>query len=405
MDSIVTRPDVQSSHRVTTRGDRVVLHGVELFCGYDPEIDDPSDERVRAWDRRRVRAAVDRTKQFMARGQRPKLVVCHDSKGDAAPPEAVGDVVELWAETRHGVEYVMGDIEMASVDFEALVKSNRYPRRSAEIWPDGHISEIALLGRETPGRPVHDTKFAKAGTPERWERSMRPERFEMHPGATNVFIPAHGNKDDDMDDSMDRDDRLRELEQENARLRKQIEMMQGANDEEDEYANPDGEPDVEIDVDVDPEDEAVGDGEDEMGKGKYRKRGRKDLFAQIRRLQRDRDELGKIVEDLSTDLAKERFSREIDAMAAEGYAVGEYRAAMVSELVESKNPRAKVAFWKATMRKNPVNKYVDQQAVVAGSTLPSASALDAARARAKQRAVNEGADKFARILQEEIAAI
>lgn len=402
MDHVVTRPDVRGSHRVTTQGDRVVLHGVELFCGYDPAIDDPDDERVRRWDRSRVRDAVDRTKQFMGRGQRPKVVVRHDSEGDAAPPEAVGDVVELWAESRDGVEYVVADIEMAVADFDLLLKSNRYPRRSAEIWPDGHISEVALLGRETPGRPLPDTKFAKAGSPERWERRLRPVRFQMnHPGATNTFVPSHG--DNTMDEQAP-DDRLAELEAENARLRKQIEMMQGGGDmddetEGDEFEMPGDEADVEIDVDVDPEDE------DEMGKGKYRRRGRKDLFAQIQALKRDRDQLGQIVKDLSTDLAKERFAREVDAMAADGYAIGDFRGAMIGELVAAKNPREKVAFWRATMRKNPVNKYVDQSATVAGSSMPSASALDAARARAKQRAMHEGAEHFSRILQEEIAAL
>ena len=395
MDTIVSHPAVSGSHRVSHHGEKVVLHDVEVFCGFDPDIDDGSDERVKKWTADRVREAVDRTGLFIARGQSPKVVIRHDSDGDAAPPEAVGDCLSIRAADRGKATYVLMDLEFQSTDFEALIRTNKYPRRSAEIWPDGHISEVALLGRETPGRPLPDTKFAKAGEAERWERRLTPLRFAaVHPGATNAFVPSAAG-----DDSMD--DKMRELEEENSRLRSKVaEYEKDPEDEgeDEEFAatDEDDQPDVEIPA----EDE-----EEENGRAKYGKAGSKALFAKIQSLKKDNDELGRIVKDLSTDLAREKFARQIDEMKSDGFAVGKFRDQMIEELIEAKDPKAKVVFWKSTLRKEPIGRYVDQTNTQAGGGKPSDSALDAARARAKVRAQDEGPEKFSAILREEISRI
>jgi hypothetical protein len=96
-----------------------------------------------------------------ARGSRPKLVIEHEKDGKPTRPEAVGDVVSVQYQERNGVGYVVGDVEMPKEAFDLLLASNAYPRRSAEIWKDNHLSEVALLGRDTPRRPLPDTRFTK----------------------------------------------------------------------------------------------------------------------------------------------------------------------------------------------------------------------------------------------------
>ena len=76
---------------------------------------------------------------------------------------------------------------MAKKDFDRYLASNRYPRRSAEIWEDGHLSEVALLGRETPARPLRDTKFTRTGEKKVFNR---PTTFAMvSPGSANTYVP------------------------------------------------------------------------------------------------------------------------------------------------------------------------------------------------------------------------
>jgi len=38
------------SHRITDNGDKVVIHDLEVFCAYDPDIDGDHDEELRKFD-------------------------------------------------------------------------------------------------------------------------------------------------------------------------------------------------------------------------------------------------------------------------------------------------------------------------------------------------------------------
>ena len=54
------------SHRVTENGKNVVIHGLEVFCAYDPAIDGDSDPELTKFDNERVRDMVDSTRRYMA---------------------------------------------------------------------------------------------------------------------------------------------------------------------------------------------------------------------------------------------------------------------------------------------------------------------------------------------------
>jgi len=161
------------SHRTTTMPDgKIVVHDVELFLGYDPDFDSP-DDPVAKYTPQKIRDIVARTTQYMERGQLPKLIGKHNDENDPEPRPAIGDIISIRV-APNDARLIIGDIEMQADDFETYLASNKYPRRSAEIWgSDGYLSEVALLGSQTPARPIADTKFAKGNPPrERFSRVM-----------------------------------------------------------------------------------------------------------------------------------------------------------------------------------------------------------------------------------------
>ena len=162
---------------------KVLIRDVELFAGYDPEIDDSREDadEMRKWDDEKVRDVVDRTKFYMARGAYPKLVKLHQREGQDTPDESFGDIVEIRYEGRSGVPMIVGDIVVSEQTFKRDIASGAFPRRSAEIWPDGYLSEVALLGRETPARPLPDMRFSRNATtgaaPMVFVRNVEPATF------------------------------------------------------------------------------------------------------------------------------------------------------------------------------------------------------------------------------------
>ena len=174
-----------ASHTVEkTDEGKVRIRNLELFMGFDPSIDSDEDEAMQGYDNARVKDIVSRTGKFIQRGSRPKLVIEHEKDGKPTRPEAVGDV------------------EMPKEAFDSLLASNAYPRRSAEIWKDNHLSEVALLGRDTPRRPLPDTRFTKRGEKAVFERPMGTVRITLDSpdqfaeigvgGGLNTFIPSAG---------------------------------------------------------------------------------------------------------------------------------------------------------------------------------------------------------------------
>jgi hypothetical protein len=336
---------VQGSHDIIESDDKIVIRRLELFSGYDPSIDDGSDEEIKKFDRRRVARIVDRTRQFISRKQHPRLVILHSQEDHSEPKEAVGAVLDVQLEERNGVPFVIGDVEMSRDDFAAYVASNRFPRRSAEIWQDDHMSEIALLGRDTPRRPLPDTRFSKQG--DKIVFAMECSScFEAAPGAGNVFVPGAGvkkecnmadeakvEKKDEKDEMSkmiaEKDAEIARLKEENRKMYNQthvdIDSHEGDDDEDEE------------------EDE-----KEKAKKSKHSKSGDKTEFARMK------EKFERRIAALETDLAKERFSRELDSMAADGFAVDCCRDEMIEELVSSSNPQRKIAFWRENFRRDPV---------------------------------------------------
>lgn len=338
-----------SSHKVSEVGDKVVIRRLELFSGYDPSIDDGTDEEIKKFDRSKVGRIVDRTQAFISRKQHPRLVVLHSQEDHSEPKEAVGAVLDIALEERNGVPFIVGDVEMGRDDFEKYVASNRFPRRSAEIWSDDHMSEIALLGRDTPRRPLPDTRFAKQG-----EKSVFACQacFEAAPGAGNVFVPgAAKKKDGNMADEAKQGEKdemaklIAEKDAEIARLKEENRKMYNQTH-------------VDIDSHEGDEDEDEDEGDDKKEDKKEASKSKsKNSRAESAKIEfaREKARFEKRIAALETDLAKERFSRELDAMAQDGYAIDSCRDEMLAELVGASDPVRKIKFWKDNFRRDPVN--------------------------------------------------
>jgi len=362
---------VDSSHSISEQGDKVVIRRLELFAGFDPTIDDGKDEEIRKFDRRKVARIVDRTKQFISRKQHPRIVILHSQEDHSEPKEAVGAVLDIAMEERNGVPFIVGDVEMSKEDFAQYVASNRFPRRSAEIWSDDHMSEIALLGRDTPRRPLPDTRFTKTG--EKFSFSCQT-CFEAAPGAGNVFVPGvaltkkkdktmqdeakTGEKDEMAKIIAEKDAEIARLKEENRKMYNQTHVDIGSHKDEDE-------------------DDDEGDEGDEDEKKKSESKKSKNARDGARlEFTREKAKFEKRIAALEAQLAKERFSREIDAMASEGFAVDCCRDEMIEELASCPDPERKVKFWRENFRRDPVGVRVGAGIAPRSGNKPEPKAID-----------------------------
>lgn len=400
-----------ASHTVeNTPEGKVRIKNLELFMGFDPSIDSDEDEAMQAYDNGRVKDIVSRTGKFISRGSRPKLVIEHEKDGKPTRPEAVGDITSVRYEERNGVAYVVGDVEMPKEAFDSLLASNAYPRRSAEIWKDNHLSEVALLGRDTPRRPLPDTRFTKHGSKVVFERPMGVVRVSIDSketfdeigvgGGLNTFIPS-GTKGKPMPSKM-----KKKMEQHDEEAKKALAAAAAdecaADEDEDKmaeeadaaamaaegdeaemaYAAEDAEKfDDAVHVDIGSHSGEEEEEEEEMeaaygGKAKMSKSktSEKALFARVQELERQ--------------LRLERFGKEVDGMIRDGYRCGKFRNSMVEELADSGNPSAKIAFWKATMARNPINVPTVAQHTVTDEAHESMD-VKAATARAVHEAAGD----------------
>lgn len=407
-----------ASHTVEkTEEGKVRIKNLELFMGFDPSIDSDDDEAMQAYDNGKVKDIVSRTGKFIQRGSRPKLVIEHEKDGKPTRPEAVGDITSVRYEERNGVAYVVGDVEMPKEAFDSLLATNAFPRRSAEIWKDNHLSEVALLGRDTPRRPLPDTRFTKHGSKAVFERPLGVVRVSIDSketfdeigvgGGLNTFVPSAGTKGKNMPSKMKK--KMEADEEAKKALEAAAAMECEADEDEDKMAE---EADAEAmaadgmefagPVDGDEDEENFGDGvhvdigshqgeeeeeEEEMeaaygGKAKMSKgdKSTKALFARV--------------QELEKQLKLERFGKEVDAMIRDGYRCSKFRNSMVEELSDAANPGAKIAFWKATMARLPLNVPTVAQHTV---TDEGGETLDPKVATA--RAVHEAAGDLAKFKQ------
>lgn len=349
------------SHRVSDSGDKVVIHDLEVFCAYDPRIDGDHDPELKRFDNERVREIVESTNAYMGKGSNPRLVVMHERDGNE-PKSSVGRFTKIRYEERNGVGYIVGDCEVERNVFDRLLATNAFPRRSAEIWQDqNHLSEVALLGRETPRRPLPDTNFARKGAPVTFSRNLR---FDMGTvgGGLSTFVPD--TKGNNMADDND-------LRKEVASLRAALEEMKNSKgkyaadeDEKDQmaaddmltqqFAEEEGDGDgVHIDIDS-----HEGEEEEEEDKALFpaSRRGSADVFA----MRRENARMARELATMRAELAAEKFSRELDAMEQDGYRIpAERRPRLIADLAASRDPADLIDTWRDLFARDPVGVRID----------------------------------------------
>ena len=349
------------SHRVSDSGDKIVIHDLEVFCAYDPRIDGDHDPELKRFDNERVREIVESTNAYMGKGSNPRLVVMHERDGNE-PKSSVGRFTKIRYEERNGVGYIVGDCEVERNVFDRLLATNAFPRRSAEIWQDqNHLSEVALLGRETPRRPLPDTNFARKGAPVTFSRNLR---FDMGTvgGGLSTFVPD--TKGNNMADDND-------LRKEVASLRAALEEMKNSKgkyaadeDEKDEmaaddmltqqFAEEEGDGDgVHIDIDS-----HEGEEEEEEDKALFpaSRRGSADVFA----MRRENARMARELAAMRAELAAEKFSRELDAMEQDGYRIpAERRPRLIADLAASRDPADLIDTWRDLFARDPVGVRID----------------------------------------------
>jgi hypothetical protein len=143
---------LEGTHIAIAVGDDVIIKDVELFTEM-PDADgfgEVGDELLRE--------IADATNISIAGGQMPQVILTH---GDDAP--VVGRVIgPLYVQpsAHSGRLTIFGDLRMTRTNFDIYVRSNDYPRRSAEIHIDTKIMhQLALLGRNNPAAAVRDVYF------------------------------------------------------------------------------------------------------------------------------------------------------------------------------------------------------------------------------------------------------
>lgn len=361
------------SHRVTDNGKNVVIHGLEVFCAYDPAIDGESDPELTKFDNERVRDIVESTRRYMAKGSMPRLVVMHEKDGNE-PKSSVGRFTSLRYEERDGVGYIVGDCEVERPVFDRLLATNAFPRRSAEIWADqNHLSEVALLGRETPRRPLPDTHFGRTGEPVRFARSLR---FDMGTvgGGLSTFVPEA--KETNM--AMNYEKEIAELKCGMDEMKSMMKKHfgEGEKDEKKEemaademlteqFAEEAGEGDgVHIDIDSHGGEEEEEGAEDMMFPAG--RPGKADVFA----IRRENVTLRRELESIKAEMRREKFGREIDLMEHEGYRIpAAQRPRLLAELESSRDPASTIEGWRELFQRDPMGVRIDMsRATTGGST-------------------------------------
>lgn len=205
--------DIVGSHSVDTAGDKVTIKAVPLFCAYHPQFDAADNKGIRYYSNERTSEIIRNTKARIRRGQYPRVVLRHDRPGRIVDPTAIGRVSDVWEMIEDDVVYMYGNLEVSRSAFDAHILTDNYPRRSAEFEPStlDFLTNVALLGREAPGRPLPDTRFAFESSQISLERPLTPIRFRREPtsdhefsgigGGANTYIPGP-TKDKHMDDTI-----------------------------------------------------------------------------------------------------------------------------------------------------------------------------------------------------------
>jgi len=355
------------SHRITDNGEKVLIHDLEVFCAYDPSIDGDHDSELEKFDNDRVKRIVTETSKHMGRGSFPQLVVMHEKNGDE-PKSCVGRFTRLAYQERNGVGYIVGDCEVERSVFERLLATNAFPRRSAEIWQEqDHLSEVALLGRETPRRPLPDTHFARRGKPIVF---ARPLRFGTIGGGLSSFIPdTKGIKTMTEEDKKEIASLKAQMSEISTRLSKYA-----MDDEDDEKIEneaddmlstqfaEDEEGDEGIHIDIGSHDNEEEEEEEDKAVFPASRFSRSEFYA----MRRENTRMARELATIKAQLTAERFGREIDAMEAEGYRIpASRRPRLIAELVSSKDPDALIDSWRELFSRDATGVRIDMSRAAA----------------------------------------
>jgi hypothetical protein len=356
------------SHGVVGEEDKVTIQRVELFMAFDPAIDDAdSDPELKKFDNGRLRDIVASTRKHMDRGSFPQLVIMHEKDGKE-PKSAVGRIPAISYEERNGIGYIVGDMEVNRDIFDKLIATNAFPRRSAEIWSESnHLSEVALLGRETPRRPLPDTHFARRGQ----KITCSKSNFDLAGvgGGLNTFVPAVIKEEAAM--ASDSDIR-EEMEAMKCAISDLSEMMKKhfgdkpeekvenaeESEEKDENAGAGmkyeaGEEEA-IHIDIGSHDvEGDIEGGEEEEEVVASRKASYSLRAENARL---KARMGR----LEAEIKREKFAREIDLMEQDGYRIPEsQRAGLIAALQTSSDPVAMLESWRELFARDPIGTKID----------------------------------------------
>ena len=355
----------KASHTVQDDGEKIKIERVELFMAFDPAIDDgEADPELKRFNNERLKSIVRATRAHMARGSFPQVVVMHEKNGDE-PKSAVGRIPTINYEERGGIGYIVGDMEVNKPIFDSLIATNAFPRRSAEIWAESnHLSEVALLGRETPRRPLPDTHFAREGK----KITCSKSNFDLAGvgGGLNTFVPATTKEEA----SMASEDYREELEAMKNAIGELADMMKkkfGEDESEDEkdemsaedmddmdYKDENAEDGVHIDigshegapdsVDMEEEEEAMP------------VVAARSTYA----LRSENARLKSRMERLEAEVRREKFSREIDILEQDGYRIPEsQRDNLMTQLQASRDPVALLESWRSLFSRDPIGAKID----------------------------------------------
>jgi len=354
------------SHQVTDNGKNVVIHGLEVFCAYDPAIDGDTDPELAKFDNGRVAEIVDATRRYMAKGSYPRLVVMHEKDGNE-PKSSVGRFTSLRYEERDGVGYIVGDCEVERPVFDRLLATNAFPRRSAEIWADqNHLSEVALLGRETPRRPLPDTHFGRSGEPVRFARSLR---FDMGTvgGGLSTFVPEA--KDTNM--AMNYEKEIAQMKCDMDEMKSMMKKHFGEGEDEKKEEMAADEMLTEQFAEGEDEKEEMGEltiqHEDEEDDAMFpaSRPGRADVFA----IRRENVTLRRELESIKSEMRREKFGREIDLMEHEGYRIpATMRPRLLAELESSRDPASTIEGWRELFQRDPMGVRIDMSRATTGAS-------------------------------------
>jgi len=355
----------KASHAVVEDGDKVVLKGVELFMAFDPDIDDrKSDPELAKFDNDRLRRIVAATRKHMARSSYPRIVIMHEKDGKE-PKSAVGRIPRIEYQERDGVGYIVGDMEVGRDIFDRLIATNAFPRRSAEIWSESdHLSEIALLGRETPRRPLPDTHFVRSGSRVTFSKSNHD--LAGVGGGLNTFIPAEIKEEASMASDNDIREELEAMKCAISDMAAEMKKRFGEADTDEDkeemgelVIKHEDEEEFQVEDEefaAEDEDEMVmGMDEDEKpdvlaGKGSYALRAE---------LARTKSRMAR----MEAELRREKFSREIDLLEQEGYRIpASQRDRLIAQLQGARTTTEAVDMiesWRELFARDPIATKID----------------------------------------------